>query len=562
MADRHRIRPAPVLTVVVALLASACTLGEPDAPGTPAVTAPEDPPTVARPSGADDNVGGSFRYALDRDPAAIDPRFLTDDEGRAVADALFDSLVALDAHLGVVPAAARSWEVDADGTVFTFHLQPDATFHDGSPVTARDFVRSFNRIVSGTATPASFLASLFAPVAGYDDARAAGVRMAGLEAVDDLTLVIRLAEPFPEFVEVLADPGLAPTPPAADASPRAFAERPVGNGPFQMAEPWQHEQFVRVARYPDYYGEPALLDEVVFQIYAHDPGLDEQYADLEAGQLHFAGVPVGRRDRTIEEFGISDDGYAGPGVLDGLATTLYYYGFNTERPPFDDPDVRRAVSLLIDRDRIVEEITRGTRRVAAGIVPPSIPGARAGSCLYCRYDPERAVELVGERELEPFTLVHNAGRTHEAVARLVAADIERALGVAVDVVSKDLRTHVRDLRAGEMEIFRLGWDADHPSPGSYLHPLFSSSTLGVDNLTRFQDPEVDELLAQARAEPDEDARGELYHQVEQRVLDVAALAPVMFYEHDRVVAPDVRGFVYTAMGTVDLARVWLAGRGP
>ncbi len=120
---------------------------------------------------------------------------------------------------------------------------------------------------------------------------------------------------------------------------------------------------------------------------------------------------------------------------------------------------------------------------------------------------------------------------------------------------------MQDLRAGEMQIFRLGWEADYPSPGSYLFPLFSSSTIGEDNLTRFSDPEVDALLAQARAERNVDARVELYRDIEQRVLDASVIAPVLFYEHSKVVAPGVRDFVYTPLGTVDLTSVWLVDRG-
>lgn len=538
------------------LATSACT-SDGDQPGaTPSVT-PTAPTTSAATPTEGDPRGGSFRYALGRDPEAIDPRLVADDEGRAVADALFDSLVALDQDLEVVPAAAERWEVNEDATVFTFHLRPDATFHDGTPVTAADFVRSFVRIADGTATPRSYVAYKLAPIEGFEAAQADGTPLAGVEAADATTLVIRLRAPFAEFVSSLADPSLAPVPPAADAGPAPFGERPVGNGPFQMAEPWQHNQFIRVSRWADYGGEPAFLDEVLFQIYADDPGLDAQYADLEAGQLHFAELPVAKLETAIEQFGLSDDGYTGPGVLDGVSSTIYYYGFNTTRPPFDDPAVRRAVSLLIDRERIVEGITRETRRVADAVVPPSIPGARTGVCEACRFDPEEARALIGDRELEPIRILHNTGRTHEAIARAIASSLEQQLGVSVEVVAEELQPYVQDLRAGEMEIFRLGWEADYPSPGTYLFPLFSSTTIGQDNLTRFSDPEVDAWLQEARSEQDAEVRLELYEQVEDRVLEQVPLAPVMFYEHSRVVAPDVRGFVYTAMGTVDLTAVWL-----
>jgi oligopeptide transport system substrate-binding protein len=545
------------IVLATAVLATACSPGGDGAAGDAPSARPSTSPSAAAGIADGERTGGSFRFALGSDPEAIDPRFVADNEGRAVADALFDSLVALDDDLQVVPAAADSWDINEDATEFTFHLVEDATFHDGTPVRARDFVRAFDRIADGTAEPTSFIAYQLAPVVGFEESQVSGADLAGVEAIDDSTLVVRLQFPFAEFIEVLADPTLAPVPPAAeDAAASDFADRPIGNGPFAMAEPWQHNQFIRVSRFDDYAGEPALLDEVIFQIYADDPGQQAQYADLEAGQLHFAEVPVTKLPTAVEEFGISRDGYTGPGVLDGLSTTIYYYGFNTAQPPFDDPDVRRAVSLLIDRERIVEDVTRDAREVADRIVPPSVPGSQDDVCDACRFDPDRAAELIGDRDLGTIRILHNTGRTHEAIAEMLGQAIEQHLGAEVELVAQDLQPFVQSLRAGEMDIFRLGWEADYPSPGAYLFPLFSSSRIGQDNLTRYSVPEIDELLLQARAETDPEVRRDLYQQVERRVLDDVALAPVMIYEHTRVVAPEVRDFVLTAMGTVDLTRVW------
>lgn len=547
---------ALVVLVVVAL--SACTGRDAGSPASPSGRPTGDDPTApAAPS--PDGRGGSLRYALGADPLNIDPRFVADEAGRAVVDAVFDSLVALDRDLQVIPAAAERWEVSEDARTFTFHLA-DARFHDGTPVRAQDFIRAFTRIVSGTQEPTSLVAFRLERVAGFDDTRQTGVPMTGLVARDDRTLEITLEQPFAEFLQVLTDPSLAPVPLVADDESAGFAQMPVGNGPFVMAEPWQHDQFIRVSRNEEYHDEPALLDEVVFQIYSDDLTLDAQWSDLQSGQLHFAEVAATKLDQAVEEFGRSDDGYTGPGVLDGLTTTIYYFGFNTEREPFDDPAVRRAISLLIDRDRIVETIMRGTRQAATAIVPPSIPGSQPGVCDHCRFDVEEARALLADRVLEPITIRHNTGKTHAAVAGLLANELRRSLEVEVEVevVATELQDYVDELRAGEMGIFRLGWEADHPSPASYLDPLFHSASIGTDNLTRFSDPEVDALLDEARATTDPEARTERYHDVERRVLDAVAIAPVMYYEHDRVVAPDVRGLVLSPMGTVDLTSVSLA----
>ncbi|MFP5309234.1 MAG: ABC transporter substrate-binding protein [Actinomycetes bacterium] len=551
--SRHR---AAGLLLVAVLLAGCSRAPATDPTPSPTATeaAPVESPTPA------DRTGGSLRYGLSGDPDTIDPRFVADETGALVVDALFDSLVALDDDLQPVPAAAESWQVSDDGTTFTFTLREDGRFHDGTPVTAADFARSFDRIADGTAEPRSLLAFQLEPVRGFAAAQSDGASLAGVEAVDERTLRITLDEPFPEFLSVLSRPGLAPVPPAADEDLEAFGTSPVGNGPFEMAEAWQRGQFIRVARADTWWGE-VLLDEVVFRIYAGDPGAASQFADLEAGQLQVAEVPAGKRAEAESRFGRAD-GSTGPGVLDGLTSTIYYYGFNLEQAPFDDVRVRRAVSLAIDRERIAAEVLAGLRAPADAIVPPPIPGSQVSPCAHCRFAPDEAAALAAEVradgvELASIELVHNDGPTHEAIAAIVAESLREVLDVEVAVRSQGLQEYVAGLRAGVMQVFRLGWQADYPSPGSYLVPLFSGDNVGVDNLTRYDVAEVTQQLEAARAEMDATARVEAYRAAERRILDDVAIAPMLFYRSAQVVAEGVNDLTVSPLGSVDLTRVWL-----
>lgn len=519
--------------------------------------APASPSATAE----DDRMGGTLRYALGANPSAIDPRFVEDEDGAAVADALFDSLVALDDDLEVVPAAASDWVANSDGSVYEFQLR-DAAFHDGTPVTAHEFVRSFRRLVDATAEPRAFGGYRLAAVKGYEQASAGGA-FPGVEALDDRRLRITLQRPFAEFLQVLADPVLAPVPPAADEDPAAFGRAPVGNGPFQMSGEWQQDDFIRVARYDGYRPEPALLDEVVFQIYADDERQQDQWAEFEAGRLDFAQVPSVLLQEARDTYGASEDGYRGPGVLDGLTSTVYYYGFNTQQPPFDDPKVRQAVSRLIDRETIVEQIMEGAREVSDAIVPPPLPAHQADACPDCDFDPQAAAALIEQRPVDarpltgPVTILHNSGATHAAVAETVATAVEATLGVEVVVESQEFGEFVQALHEGEMGIFRLGWQAEHPGAGSVLYPLFHSSSVGENNLTRYTNSAVDRLLDRARAERDPEVRRRLYRDVERRVLADAAVAPIFVYRHNRIVADDVKDFRLSPFGRVDLRHVWL-----
>jgi oligopeptide transport system substrate-binding protein len=538
---------------LLAALVVGCTTSPPEAPvASPSPTAPSpEDPTPER------HAGGTLRLGLGVDPASIDPRFVVDEEGELVVSALFEPLVTLDDRLGVIPAAAERWQLDDEGRVFTFELR-DASFHNGTPVTADDFVRAFDRITDGTADPPSFLAYLLEPVEGAAAAAAEGAELVGVEAVDPSTLVIRLTEPVPGFLRTLAHPSLVPVPAVADDDVEAFGEQPIGNGPFAMAGPREPEAFLRLARFADHH-TPARLDEVVLQIYPDDPSREQQWEDFVDGQLQVADVPPERLDEARETYGEASDGYTGPGVLDGITSTVYLYGFDTTREPFDDPRVRRAISLSIDRDALADEVMQGTRVAATSLVPPPIPGSQTDACEHCRHDPEAARAELEEADviLDELQLTHNRGRTHTAIAESMASDLEDALGITVDLQGEDLQPFVLGVRRGEVPFFRLGWETGDPDPGAYLYPMFHSSQVGMDNLTRYADEEVDALLDEARASADErDARAS-YAEAERRILADAPVVPLLWYRHTTAIAPTVRDLRWSPLGRLDLARAWL-----
>jgi ABC-type transport system substrate-binding protein len=652
-----------VLAGVIAgvLLLSACS-PPPAPPAGPEPTSGQAAPPTPGP--VDVRRGGTLRVGLSLDPYTLDPRFLADEQGQLIADALFDPLVRLDEDFEVVPGAAEAWEVSEAGTQLTFHLR-EATFHDATPVTADDFVRTFVRIADGGASPPSFLAYLLAPVEGFDAAQAGQAPLAGVEALDERTLRIRLSVPDRSFLTTLADPSLVPVPVTADDDPEVFAEQPVGNGPFRMTEPRERDAFLRLRRNADHHAPP-LLDEVLLQIYQEDLTRDRQWDDLLDGQLQVAEVPPERRDEAIERFGRADDGVNGPGFLEGLTSAVYLYGFDVTQPPFDLPELRRAISLAIDREALAQDVMLGSRVPATAVIPPSLPGAQAGACGYCRHDPEAAREqfelarqrlaaeageeadpggsaadqgtpaegdddpagaedpdaaeediateeedvlaeeelgtgegeatgeedaigeegAIGEEEangeddgteegarveteeagsaepdlpavLERLTLTHNRGRTHAAIAQRMAADIEEALGVEVDLDARELEPFLQAVSAGEVAVFRLGWDPAEPQPGSYLRPLFHSSQIGADNLTRYASQDVDRYLDEAQTAAFPTVAEAWYRQAERRVLEDLPAVPLLWYRHQRVVAPEVRDLRISPLGRMTLAEAWL-----
>ena len=621
-----RLVGAGLLLAGLSLLLPACTEADTQDSGLPSTPSDEivDPDPG---SGEGPVAGGTLRVGLLVDPVSIDPRFVVDDEGELIVDALFDPLVRIDEAGEVVPAAARRWEVDEEGRRFTFHLR-DAAFHDGSPVTAADFQRTFDHIADATAEPPSFLAYLLADVVGIEEAQSEGGGLAGVEVEDERTLTIELREPQPGFLSTLADPSLVPVPPDATRDPEAYAQQPIGNGPFAMAGSREPGAFLRLVRFDDHHS-PAWLDEVLFTLYDASAVEDAQWTDLLEGQLHVAQLAPTRREEAEELFGRSVDGYTGPGVLHGVRSPVYMYGFDTSRPPFDDPRLRRAISLAIDREALAEEVAEGTRLPATSLVPPGIPGARPGACTACVHDPAAARELLEELVADLFaaeqqegeegadevaedegaedegaeeagsdaaeadadtadddapgtgedeeegaeedqevvlppasevigvvTLSYNRGTLHGAIAERIAADVAEALDLEVEFQGQELAAFIRGVRRGDLPVFRHGWDVTEPSASAYLYPLFHSSQVGMDNLTRFEDAEVDELLERARVAETSLQRRRAERQAERAILEQLPAIPVLWYRHDTVIRPEVRDLTYSTLGRLSLAEAW------
>lgn len=592
-------RPAAALAAVLVALLAACSAGPvPSAQPGADPAEPTDPDEVADPIPGPRR-GGTLRIGLVVDPVSIDPRFVVDDEGELLIDALFDPLVRTDDDGMVVPAAASGWDIQDDGATFVFELR-EASFHDGTPVTAHDFKRTFDRIADASAEPPSFLAYLLADVEGIARAQAEGGGLAGVVVEDARTLRIELTAPQPAFLSTLSDPSLVPTPEVADEDPEAYGRAPIGNGPFAMAGPREPGAFLRLVRFEDH-PEPALLDEVLFTLYDTDDGGAEQWQDLLDGQLQLAQLPPDRLDEAAELFGRSPDGYRGPGVLDGIRSPVYLYGFDTTRPPFDDPRLRRAISLAIDRQRLAAEATEGVREPATSLVPPGIPGAQPEACDACVHDPEAARQLLdevvtdlvaaeaGQAELDdgegaddgdasgggtaetplpppaevigPVTLTHNRGAFHGAIAEQLTEELATTLGLEVNFQAQELAPFIQGVRRGDVSVFRLGWDVEEPTLQAYLYPLFHSSQVGLDNHTRFADEEVDGLLDQARTSPDQQERNVLLREAERRVLDALPAMPLLWYRHDLVVRPEVQDLVYTPLGRLRLTEAWLEPQG-
>lgn len=488
-----------------------------------------------------------LRVAI-REPSTLDPLRIQDPGSVLVARQLYEGLTRWDAvEQKVVPAAAESWKVKEKGRTFVFKLREDMTFHNGAPVTSRDFAFAFDRIA--LKKNASELAYTLEPVKGFGAVNQLGTRkhLSGIRAPRDRTLVIRLNHPLYNFPAVLTHPGLVPVPRRAVKRLNRFLSRPIGNGPFRMARRWAVGEGVVLQAFDEFF-RPPKLNGIRFIPFS-DP--TASWLDFSRGDLDVVEVPPGQFEAAAESFG--EDGFKP--FLAG-----YFFGVNVQKKGLNNLRARRAVSLAIDREAIAKTVFKDTMIPPRGIVPAGMPGFKKNICRSpCRHAPRVAKRLVAKvaprhRDIR-LEYTKEPGQPHRRVARMVAGDLEAA-GFSVKVRGSRFGRYVRRLRAGRPDVYRLGWIAEYPSPDVFLFSLFASDS--PDNHSGYKSVRTDRLLKRARAQPSTGRRARLYAEAEKRILRALPVIPIGTYVTHWAHQPEVEGLTFDALGGFDATSVSLA----
>ena len=464
------------------------------------------------------------------DPRSLDPALSTDvPTGRAVGY-VFDGLVRFTPDAQVVPGLARSWDVSADGMTYTFHLRTGVKFHDGRPFSAKNVISTFQRVLDPKTKGGRGW-----PLYPIDGAKAyaegKGRTIAGLSSPNDSTVVIRLSEPFAIFPKLLAMPVAAIVP---DSVPANFGENPIGTGPWKFVE-WKHDDYLKFAANTEYFDGRPKADSLMARIV---PEPSTAVAEFESGNVDVLYVPEGET-RNWEQ---TDERKA---MLESApALRVFYVAINTTRGPLADKKVRQALNYAVDAKGILDGIVSGRGNLAAGVIPPALPGGDSTRKGYAR-DVAKAKQLLTEAGFPngiDVELWSSQTPPFPRIAQTIQAYLKEA-NVRVTLVQRDASSMREAARAGKTDMALKDWFADYPDAENFLYPLLHTANRGVGgNVSFYSNPEFDKLVNEARREQDEARRTALYRQADALEYEDAPMIYLFFYKELYAVQPWIQNF--------------------
>lgn len=482
----------------------------------------------------------------------LDPHLTTGVPEHRVLSALFEGLTDLDmATLDPVPGVAESWTLSDDKTVYSFKLRENATWSNGDPVTAEDFVYSWRRMLTPAfgAEYAEFL-YLLKNGRAYNTGEISDFSQVGVKALDPQTLEVTLEHPTPYFLTVHQHQAWYPVHQATiekfgkidqRGSEWTRAGNLVSNGPFVLAE-WHPNEVIKVRKRPTYWdAEHVRLDEIDF--YPISDTQTEERA-FRSGELDWTEeLPlqsVATYQKEHPEL-LHIHPYLG----------VYYYRLNVTRKPLHDSRVRQALSLALNREELTQNVLKAGEQPAYQFVPQEIENYK--STTKVDYNPEKARQLLAEagfpggKDFPALEILYNTKESHKMIAEVVQRMWKQELNINVQLLNQDWKVYLENLDSLNYDISRSAWIADYEDPISFLDTMTSENG---NNRTGWKSAPFDQMIQQAEAATDDQARTQFLQQAEQVLMQDMPLIPMYFYVRKFLIDPKVKGYVDNPLGYI------------
>lgn len=482
------------------------------------------------------------------EPSSLDPHKVESDVENNIISDLFEGLVSVSPTGEIEPRLAEKWE-NKDNTVWTFHLRPGVTWSDGTAITAQDIVWSWQRLVSPlTASPYASYPGNMHIVNGAEIAQGQKApETLGVKAVDDATLEVTLTQPNAAFLAMLAHPSLVPLDKVLISRYGDKWTKPehiVTSGPYKLSQ-WVVNERIVAERNPRYWDNAhTVINKVTYLPISSETADVNRY---KAGEIDIVyTVPINQFAQLKKTMGDQLD------VSPQLAT--YYYEFNTTRPPFNDPRVRRALNMALDKDIIAEKVLGQGQRPAWLISQPDIGGVKLHNPEYASWPREKRIaeakkllSEAGYNETHPlvFNLLYNTSESHQRIAIAASSMWKKNLGVEAKLQNQEWKTMLDAMHTHNFDAVRYAWIADYDDAATFLNNFRTGDS---ENTSQYSNPAYDEALRNAAKASDTTARGKFYQQAEDLLGQDVPAIPVYHYVRTHLVKPWVGGFTSDKLG--------------
>jgi len=533
--QQHRkfVRPFLLAGLAVFLVCTACDRNNRSIPG-----------------GADNH----FRVNLATEPPSLDWSLATDHVSFNVITNLMVGLTEFDKKLKPAPVIAKSWEILEGGRKYIFHLRDDVQWSDGQKVRAQDFEYSWKRLLDPkTASQYAYILFDIENAQEYNEGKLTAASTVGVQAQDDFTLVVRLRQPASYFLTLTTFEVTFPQrQDIVEKFPSSWTEPAniVTNGPFLLSS-WRHEDAIELRANPNFFrGKPPMEKATMFMINEKTTAL----AMYEQGQLDFMddeSVPTLEKKRLS-----SQRGFKRVPQLRGE-----FYGFATDRKPFDDPRVRMAFAMAIDRE-VFPQLLQGAEKPASSWIPPGM--LAHNERIGVSFNPPEARRILREagypegKGFPRVVLGYNTREDRKLVAEAIQGMWQRNLGVVVTLENQEYKVYLQKLQNDPFPVFRDGWGADYPDPDNFMK-LFTSTS--GNNHTRWKNQRYDRLLEQAARELDDKKRVRLYDEAQKILCETELpIVPLYWTTETTLLNPRFTGLELNSMARIDLRNVRPAER--
>ncbi|PYG51919.1 MULTISPECIES: ABC transporter substrate-binding protein [unclassified Pantoea] len=492
------------------------------------------------------------------EPASLDPMKAVGLPEIQVMRDLFEGLTNQDAHGNIVPGVALSWSSN-DNKTWMFTLRKDARWSNGEPVTAQDFVYSWQRLVEPkNSSPFAW----FAALSGIENAEAItkgqmSADKLGVTATDATHLKVTLSRPVPWFPSMVANAAMYPVSKQViekEGDSWTSPGKLVGNGAYQLQDRVVNEKIVLVRNANYWDDQKSVLTKVTFIPINEESSATKRYRanDIDITE----SFPKNMYALLKKEL---------PGQVytpDQLGT--YYYAFNTEKGPTADVRVRKALSWSIDR-RIIAEKVLGTGEKPAWHFTPDVTAGFTPMKSYLQQHSQQELNAQAKALLTAagygpgkplhLTLLYNTSESHQKIAIAVASMWKKNLGVDVTLQNQEWKTYIDSRNSGSFDVIRASWIGDYNEPSTFLSLLTSTHT---GNIARFRSADYDAVITKASTETSVAARNTDYNKAEQIIADQAPIAPIYQYTNGRLIKPWVKGYPITNPEDVAYSReLWI-----